>query len=301
MYIERSTHFISAFKKRNSLSTRKAHLKRRPTASITDELVFKETFRNLLETVEHKYIINADECPWHTNEINKSTWARTGDDNIVIEGVEKECFTFIGSISANGDIIPPVFLAAGSTNTVDKNWFGEAHPICEWDHTKNWEYITDHTEKGWTNRESWARYLYFLREYISEGKNPLEEPKIYLICDSYSAHFPKEEEEETDPVQMAITANNIELIKVPEGLTDRYQPLDCLFFGALKSSAKHSAKQIVIQNMLSQFDGKIIKEDYRRAVITRPEMTKILVQCYYKLKETNTVKESWMTALLGKN
>jgi len=201
-----STKFITSFRERNDISIRRAHLKRRPAATEEKIAEFLRTVRNLWETVDHNYLINADECPWHTNEIRITTWADKGRDNIIIEGEDKECFTFIGGINANGEHLPPVLLAAGKTDRVDRNWFGEAHPIGNWNQTSNRTYITDHTKHGWTNRKSWARYLDFLRKYISGDKDPLQEPKIYLICDSYSAHFQTDnpEELENDPVYLAI-------------------------------------------------------------------------------------------------
>jgi len=66
--------------------------------------------------------VNADECPWRFHENGGATWGIKGQENVIIDGEEKECFTLIGSIDANGQIIPPIFLGAGKTPVVDRHW-----------------------------------------------------------------------------------------------------------------------------------------------------------------------------------
>ena len=52
------------------------------------------------------------------------------------------------------------------------------------------------------------------------------ENRIFWICDSYPVHFPRES------LNLAKELN-IQLIKISEGTTDFFQPLDCRIFGAL--------------------------------------------------------------------
>jgi len=163
-----SPKWIASFKERNGLSTRKAHLKKRPKTTDKDIEEFRNRVDELLQTVNPRYVINADESPWHLNEILLSTWAEKGSEDVIIDGVPKECFTFLASVNANDELLPPVFLASGKSTVCERKWFGEAHPIESWNRTKadQWKYLTDHTKKGWTNRKFWAHYLDFLRKYI---------------------------------------------------------------------------------------------------------------------------------------
>jgi len=173
-----------------------------------------------------------------------------------------------------------------------------------------WRFITDHTEKGWTNHDFWARCLDFLRKYTSGDQNPLEAEKIYLICDSYKAHFPSErkrrihplldlsiEDEENDPVKLALERNNIELIKVPEGATELFQPLDCRFFGALKSHVRAIFARIEIENLAKYFDGKKIDPNYKKVDLSKPEISNILVDAYWQLESGQAIPESWNQAI----
>ena len=52
-----------------------------------------------------------------------------------------------------------------------------------------------------------------------------------MFADSYPVHHSKESSQLAESL-------NIQLIKIPEGTTDSYQPLDCRVFGAIKARAR---------------------------------------------------------------
>jgi len=104
-----SPKWISNFKKRYNFTSRRGHLKRRPKASKEDIQAFKLRVAHILETAEGDHVINADESPWHFNE-KSLTWAIKGSENVVIEGDQKSCFTFLGAINGNNELLPPVFI-----------------------------------------------------------------------------------------------------------------------------------------------------------------------------------------------
>ena len=73
--------------------------------------------------------------------------AKRGNKSDIYESFVQLIMT-IGKARTFEKHLPPVFLAAGKTNRVDENWFGEAHPIREWNQTSDWNYLTDHSEHG---------------------------------------------------------------------------------------------------------------------------------------------------------
>jgi len=127
---------MSKFRKRNRVSKKKGHLKRRPKASDEDIQSFRQKVAHVLANADGKHVINADESPWHYSDQSLTTWAPTGSENVIIEGDQKACFTFIGAINGNNELLPPVFLSAGKTARTEKNWFGEAHSIQNWEENK---------------------------------------------------------------------------------------------------------------------------------------------------------------------
>jgi len=291
-----SHKWIAKFKARNRLSTRHGHLKRRPRASPEDIENYRQTVSHIFQIANPDHIINVDESPWHSDEGSLTTWAITGSEDIVLHGDQKTCFTFIGSMNAENRLLPPVFLSSGTTIRSEKNWFEQAHPIKQWNKNMDWNYLTDHTPSGWTTRNSWVNYLDFLRKYIPNNpeKTP-EENKIYVICDSYKAHFPSPNNP-SDPISLALARNNIELIKVPEGTTEQCQPLDCRVFGALKSHARRILNQREIKNLLDHCDGIRILETYQSLPVSKPEAKKLLVSCYYDLSP-HLLEEAWTRAI----
>ena len=305
-HIERRKNFgVSAkwmrkFRKRHHFSQRKGHLKRRPKATEEEIQTFKEKVQHVLQIAEGDHVINADESPWHFDEKSLTTWAQTGSENVIIEGNQKPCFTFIGAINANNQLLPPVFLSAGKTALTERNWFGEAHSINSWDERKQWNYITDHTKSGWTNRQSWIRFLLFLRKYIPiNPEKTKEQNTIYLICDSYRSHIPNPKKP-NDPLKAFLEDNNIEIIKVPEGTTERCQPLDCRIFGAIKSHAKKAITNKEIDHLMPFLINKDhryhIQETYTKLVLTKPQVKVLLVQCYYQATPT-LIQEAWNKAI----
>ena len=62
----------------------------------------------------------------------------------------------------------------------------------------------------------------FIREYFGD------DDRIWLLLDAYSVH-------RTDEVKKLADSMNIELIFIPPGQTERFQPLDRAVFGVLKA------------------------------------------------------------------
>lgn len=129
----------------------------------------------------------------------------------------------IAGISASGTKIPIMFIGKGKTDFVENSQIGDVGP--------HWK---DHSESCWVTEEVFINYLKKLREHFG-GTNG---PKLHLILDVYPSH-------RTDDVKNFAVGLNINLIYVPAGLTDEYQPLDRYVFGCLKSTARRLFRQRV--------------------------------------------------------
>ena len=169
-----SSHFITDFKKRNHISSRSLHAKRRPIVSQDSINTFVERIRQLLSTVDHGRIINCDETSWRAFPNGILTWAETGSDsiNINVMSNEKESLTVIASIKADGTKIPLYFIAKGKTQACEASQIGDVSP-----------HMPAHSENGWTTAETFSGYLIFLRQHFND------DDEIHLILDSYKAHI----------------------------------------------------------------------------------------------------------------
>ena len=80
-----SDHYISKFLKRNGLSCRRAHSKRRPDISAETIAQFREEAQHIFQTVEWNHIANCDETFWRVAALSNRTMTPTNSDNITID------------------------------------------------------------------------------------------------------------------------------------------------------------------------------------------------------------------------
>ena len=76
-----------------------------------------------------------------------------------------------------------------------------------------------------------SRYISFFRETMNNQFNINNNQKLYLILDVYKSH-------RSEMIIKQCKDLNIELIFIPAGFTDLYQPLDIKVFGGLKAKAR---------------------------------------------------------------
>ncbi|KAK8845055.1 hypothetical protein M9Y10_021231 [Tritrichomonas musculus] len=264
---------IRQFKKRHNFARRKAHKKRRPTAS--DETIeeFLTSIEQIFNTTPKSHIFNADETFWRLCENGDYTWAAVGSTKVNVNTCdEKAGFTSVCMISADGQKYPPVLISVGTTERCEKGWFGGGRHIFGSKYAKETlpnplsqiklirtnktdkiepQSLTDHSLSGWTTLPTWLRYLYTLRytwcppnkdQDINSIKN-----RIVLICDSYPVHFSKEAKEFADLL-------NILLVQIPEGLTDTFQPLDYRIFGVMKNQSRSYLNMKIVAEITELFD-----------------------------------------------
>jgi hypothetical protein len=147
--------FIRDFKNRNRSSSRRAHLKRRPSVSDDDRLHWLTTLAQVLRDIpDHERIINFDEPCWRVHPDGLQTWATTGSENfrLHIQSNEKNAFTIVATITAARTKLPLSLIASRKTEAVEHSQFGDIG-----------FHRTDHSESGWTTIDTFQRWLVWLR------------------------------------------------------------------------------------------------------------------------------------------
>ena len=211
-----SRGFIADFKYHHGFSSKVFHLKRRSEPNDEIQRKFLEEMRNLFKEVDLELIINCDETGWKLFPKGILTWGETGVDNVTRLSTinDKSQVTVLASITAAGTKLPLLFVAQEKTSQVEASQIGDVdyHWKC-------------HSESGWMTDDVFKFYLMKLREHLGHDKT------IHLVMDLYPAHM-------TDEVYSLAEQLNFKLHIIPAGMTDVYQPLDRMVFGALKSKAR---------------------------------------------------------------
>ena len=240
-----SPTFISDFKKRNHISSRRLHYKRRPKVTEEDKIAWVSYVRGLLREVNHDFIINMDETHWQTFPNGILTWRMTGDDavQVRIDGNEKQGLTVLASVTASGQKLPLLILAKGKTQRCEQTQLPEdigAH-------------FKFHSQSGWSTREVMMKYLELLREQFPAAGGGAVPPRLHLILDMYASH-------RMDDVIAAANDMNIEFHFIPPGLTDEFQPLDRRVFGCLKAAGKTAFRHLYRKNPEQKFNTRCAVE-----------------------------------------
>lgn len=266
-----SDEYLSKFREYIVFSIRKAHSKRRPEISQEDIDSFFIKAKDIISSADPDHVLNTDETFWRCEPSGLYTWAPKGIDGVVIhsQGNEKIGFTTLATIDLDGNKYPLDFIASGKTNKAEENWFGKGRNIANTNDDDIEEIedptfksktrkkmfkpksVTDHSDSGWVNIDVWKRYLYKLRYSWVKPKRRIDfydkKNRIYLFCDAYPVHHCAE------AIEYA-TMLNIELIKIPEGSTDLYQPLDVRLFGSLKARLRSYFNKKRCDLLISLFD-----------------------------------------------
>ena len=235
-----SNGYIYDFKKNHGFSSKKFHFKRRPTFKAKHETTYFDRIVNLLVSVPKHRILNCDETGWKLFPPGILTWAETGYDNVTRDGKveEKAQITAIATVTAANTKLPLLFVAQGKTTTVEETQIGDVG--------YHWK---AHSESGWVNEQVFSQYLHQIRQYYDDSD------KLYLILDVYPAHRNIE-------VINEAAALNIELIFIPAGLTDTYQPLDRRIFGILKAKARRFFRMRFSQNIDIEATKRAAAQDF---------------------------------------
>jgi hypothetical protein len=90
----------SDFKEQNHFSSRRAHMRYRPSVTEDEKMHWITTLFLLLRLVQnHQRIVNVDESCWRVHSYGLPTWTPTGAQNIrlCLEGNETESFTVVAA------------------------------------------------------------------------------------------------------------------------------------------------------------------------------------------------------------
>lgn len=227
-----SPHFIKDFKDRNRFSSRRAHFKRRPDISDNDPKIqdFIDKTRDLIINARSKGepVLNGDETQWQILPTNIKTWATKNAKEVKIATTENEKFhvTLMATITSEGDKLPCFMIAHGNNVEDETDQFGEdINPES-----------TSHSAKSYMTTDVFLRYLQFIRNQYTNNET------IHLIVDSYSSH--------TSKFSIAKARDlNIDIVFIPNGMTDELQPLDYGVFSILKSIANAKLRNYMRQNI----------------------------------------------------
>ena len=226
-----SKKFVSNFKNRNGISSRKSRYRRRPKFPKEDINGWCDKIKELLRSKPVDRILNGDETSWRILPSSMSTWADKGSDSVKInvEDDEKRMVTVMATITAAGTKLPLFMVAKGKTAAVESSQLGDIS-----------YHMSTHSPSGWMEQECFETYLKWLRQQY------FDDAPLYLLVDQFPVHCSQQS-------KALATSLNIELFFVPGGYTDTYQPLDRRVFGCLKSTAKSKIHDILMQEP----EGKI--------------------------------------------
>jgi len=217
-----SPRFLTQFKRRNHLSSHRRSLKY-VSQSAPDPIEQEHTIltyvheaRDAIDKYGARNTLNMDETP-----VPKCEHPITG----IVEtnsGRAAECKTDAGNrlnvthfpcISASGKKLQMCAIIKGKTPRTLKKIIVGASPAVS-------RVRLYYSQSGWINAGIVIRWLEdVIKPYLKGSAGA-------LILDDYQAHW-------TDEVKQAAANMNVELIKVPPGLTSYYQPLDVSFNGPM--------------------------------------------------------------------
>ena len=272
MNFKASYNWLQKFKKKYDLVNRRAHYHRR--AFVTDDIAkycheFYEKVTNIYE--EHKknntlyLLINVDETSWKVTNFGDLTWASKGTEHVEFSNTfnDKNSFTVIGAISADEELykLPLCIVQKGKTN----------RSLKVFEQCKQY-FQLDVSENGWSTTSSFANYLLWLRAELDERyKNIIgytNNTKIDIVLDLYASH-------RNNDIKKLAELLNFNLLFIPPGFTDSFQPLDRYVFGCLKNMAR------------TEFYSQYVRDP--EGVFDVERACKILIDCWERVSHTHTL------------
>lgn len=268
-----SDGFVSAFKQRNRLSSHRTaviHISARLRAEGRDldeeAFQFITEVRGAIDAYGANMVLNMDETPALMCDVPVTAIVRTGSNEaakITTSANPRLNITTFPCISAAGNKIPLCAVLAGTTERCLAKVRDGASPTIN-------RVVLYYSKKGWINEGIMVRWLADVVHPYTQGA------PAALILDSYASHW-------TQPVLDAAAAMQLELIKVPGGLTSTCQPLDTSFNGPMLKARQRIWRERKI--------ARPADEDTYQATIERTQMA------YESMSKEATLK-GWKVALL---
>lgn len=254
-----SDGFVSAFKKRNRLSSHTMKAKYQSAARDRqqmeyDVLEYIHAARTAVDKYGPELVLNMDETPVAKVEHPHTGVVATGSPHTApcnTTASPKYNFTCFACISAAGDKLPLGMVLKGKTQLVVRRMLAGASAAVRRIH-----FYT--SQKGWINSAIMVQWLSEVVQPYTRGR------PAALLLDDYKAHW-------TEAVKNAAAAMNLELIKVPPSQTDEYQPLDVCYHGPM---AIIRASYWMVQRMLMPDAADTKQAAALRAQLAYDEMSK---------------------------
>ncbi|EXX75300.1 hypothetical protein RirG_042970 [Rhizophagus irregularis DAOM 197198w] len=204
-----SNRWISAFMKRHNLSWRRRTKVSQKLPSQTNELLknFQEFVTRLRteKLFEMSNILNMDETPVWFDMTGNFTIDNRGEKTIHIRGTgnEKNRFTVVLTVSADGTKFPPICIFKGKRLS-----HGEQIPsgVIVW-----------FQQNGWMDSELMKDYVDYVNSNL--GKMGISNAPTMMVYDSFRGHL-------EESVKIKFRDRGIDLAVIPGGLTSICQPLD---------------------------------------------------------------------------
>lgn len=252
-----SYQFLKGFCKRNNLSFRDMRKKKRSIIKQSEVDQYTNELCEIFKKFDPSRIANMDETPFNFVYKRGKVLAIRGKEEVDAQLPDdyKKSFTVVVTITANGNKLPPIFLARGTSPSCHKQFRGME--------SDDELYEVFHSKGGFSDEESMKFYLNNLHKWMNA------EP-CALVLDRYSAHVSSKTAE-------TAASLNIKLVFVPTSATDQFQPLDKRVFGAIKSAAA------------KEFDDKAFES---HEGFTQPEAADLFVRIWFGLK-SHTIMSAW--------
>lgn len=267
-----SSRFVTQFKRRQRLSSHRVSLKFR-SASAPDPveqehniLEYVKDVRTAIDAYGAHNVLNMDETPVPKCEHPITGVVATGSGHAAqckTDAGNRLNVTHFPTISAAGNHLQLCAIIKGKTERTLKKIRTDASAATS-------RVRLYYSPSGWMNSAILVRWLTDVIQPYLAGRAGA------LIMDDYHAHW-------TDEVRAAAAAIDLELIKVPPGLTCEYQPLDVQFNGPMVKERQ----RIWLRHRMEFPDSK----DSEQKAVERAQMA------YEGISKSSTV-DAWRKAYL---
>lgn len=267
-----SDSFLTAFKRRQRLSSHRTKLEKKSTKEMERRDVEEECFQYvtavrsaLLEYGAHR-VLNMDETPTALCDAPISAVTATGSKHaapIKTDFLTNHNLTTFPCIAADGTKLQLCAILKGKTDRVFKKVTEGAS-----EHVRRVRLY--HSIKGWMTVDV---MLQWFRDVVQPYTNG--EPAA-LVLDRYGCHW-------TPEVLAAAAAIKLELIQVPGGCTAELQPLDVAFNGPMVKARQRIWRT---KKIARPFDG-----DSWQAAVERSQLA-------YESISKATTRSAWRKAQL---
>ena len=243
--------YADGFLRRQNLSLRRAHLKRRSTPDDNAVAHFTARLDLVIDQFPPCLVFNVDETCWRLVNGELKTLARTGstDVTIPVATCPKTDITVIAACSRAGKKLPLRILASGKTPRCTDR-YRESPKLRR--HFASHALTIDYSLKGWSTSEVMIRYLQWLKD-LNDGRF------LHVIWDVHASH-------RHETVQEWASNNSVGLTYIPAGQTDEWQPLDRRVFGSLKRRSVEMANRKLAEGDIDLFDAISILVDAWNAI-----------------------------------